>query len=141
MSEYKKFSKIDHRAGKIHLILGPMYAGKTTELIRLRNRAKSAGKKCLIIKYCKDIRYDIEKLSTHDQLKIDALISEGNNLRKTLLKIPNLTDYDCLFIDEIQFYEDAATVCDQLANEGYEVIVCGLQSNFKRQTFKVIRNF
>lgn len=138
MSQEKKFSKMDHSVGKIHLILGPMYAGKTTELIRLRNRAKLAGKKCLMIKYYKDIRYDTEKLSTHDQLKIDALISEGNSLTKTLLKIPDLTYYECLFIDEIQFYEDGAVVCDQLANEGYEVTACGLQSNFMRKTFKVI---
>lgn len=138
MSQEGKISEINHRVGNIHLILGPMYAGKTTELIRLINRAKIAGKKCLTIKYYKDIRYDVEKLSTHDQLKINALISEGNSLMKTLSKVKNLTDYDCLFIDEIQFYEDAATVCDQLANEGYEVTVCGLQSNFMRKTFKVI---
>lgn len=124
--------------GLIHLIIGPMYAGKTNKLIQLKQEAEKNGKKCLAIKYYKDIRYSCELLSTHDQLQIPALISEGNSLKETFDKVENLHEYDCLFIDEIQFYPDAAVICDQLANEGYEVIVCGLQSDFLRRTFKVV---
>ena len=52
--------------GRIHLIIGPMYAGKTTELLRLKKRAEIAGQKCLAIKFYKDLRYDEDRLSTHD---------------------------------------------------------------------------
>ena len=52
--------------GHIQLILGPMFAGKTTELIRRLNRYKIAQKKVLFIKYKKDTRYSEDCMSTHD---------------------------------------------------------------------------
>ena len=126
------------RQGKLHLIFGPMYAGKTTELIRLKDRAENAGKKTIAIKYYKDVRYDNQQLSTHDKIKRSAICSHGSSLKKTIESIIDIEQYDCFFIDEIQFYEDGAEVSDNLANLGYEVVVCGLQGDFKRQTFKVI---
>jgi thymidine kinase len=121
--------------GNIHLILGPMFCGKTTELIRLKNRAEIAGKKCLVIKYHKDLRYDSQKLSTHDLIKTEAIVSNGNNLRKTIDEIPGLDTYNCIFVDEIQFYEDGDITCDFLANRGFEVVVCGLKGDSKRKPF------
>jgi len=115
-----------------------MYAGKTKELLRLKDRAEIAGRKCLVIKFYKDVRYDEKKLSTHDLIKSDALISSGNNLRATVDSISDLLDYDCIFVDEIQFYEDGAETCDKLANEGFEVVVSGLQGDFQRKKFGCI---
>jgi thymidine kinase len=134
------------RSGTLHLIIGPMFCGKTTELIRLKTRAEIAGKKCIMIKYSKDTRYDQNDsvqtitLSTHDQRKAEAFNSEGNNLRKTIDFINHIGQYDCIFIDEIQFYEDGAEVCDQLATRGFEVVACGLQSDHLRQPFGCIPN-
>ncbi len=124
--------------GSIHLIIGPMYAGKTTELIRLKNRAEIAGKKCLVIKYQNDTRYDVSKLSTHNLIMIEAISSINNSLKQTMHNIVNLQEYDCVFIDEIQFYKDGANVCDELADAGYEVIVSGLQGDFERKRFECI---
>ena len=124
--------------GKIHLIIGPMYAGKTTELVRLMKRATIANRKCLVIKFDKDVRYDETKLVTHDLIAVNATVSLGNNLRQTLNNVENLTSYNCIFVDEIQFYEDGAETCDQLANEGFEVIVSGLQGDFQRKKFGCI---
>lgn len=126
------------KKGNVHLIFGPMYAGKTTELIRLKKRAEIAGLKCIVIKYYKDIRYDDHKISTHEKRKIDALVSDGPSLAKTIEKIADLHTYHCIFIDEIQFYDDAPDICDQLANQGHQVIVCGLQGDFERKPFDVI---
>lgn len=53
--------------GGIELILGPMFAGKTTELLRRVQRHAISGKKCLYIKYSADTRYDVTRISTHDQ--------------------------------------------------------------------------
>ena len=50
----------------INLICGPMYSGKTSELCRRYNRYKLAGKKCILVKYQKDDRYNKNKISTHD---------------------------------------------------------------------------
>jgi len=53
--------------GQIHLILGPMFSGKTTELLRQLKRHSIAQHKCLLIKYAGDTRYSIEAVSTHDK--------------------------------------------------------------------------
>lgn len=53
--------------GRIELIMGPMFAGKSTELLRRVNRWEISGKKCLSVKYCADKRYSTNSISTHDQ--------------------------------------------------------------------------
>ena len=53
--------------GRIELIMGPMFAGKSTELLRRVKRLEISGKKCLSIKYSADDRYSAECISTHDK--------------------------------------------------------------------------
>ena len=53
--------------GRIELIMGPMFAGKSTELMRRVRRHKISGKKCLLIKYIADDRYSNDCIATHDQ--------------------------------------------------------------------------
>lgn len=54
--------------GRIELIMGPMFAGKSTELLRRVKRLEISGKKCLSIKYAADTRYSADSISTHDQI-------------------------------------------------------------------------
>jgi len=56
-----------HQRGRIELIMGPMFAGKSTELLRRVKRHEITGKKCLFIKFACDNRYDKESISTHDK--------------------------------------------------------------------------
>ena len=73
--------------GWIELVLGPMFSGKTTELLRRIRRYTVAKKRCLIVKHSKDDRYSKEKLSTHDMLSRSSdrlflthcVFSVGNN--------------------------------------------------------------
>ena len=53
--------------GRIELIMGPMFAGKSTELLRRAKRLIIAGRKCLHIKYRGDTRYSDDCISTHDK--------------------------------------------------------------------------
>lgn len=54
--------------GSLQLIFGPMFSGKTTELMRRIKRYEIAKKKCLVIKYGADSRYtDEDKAVTHDR--------------------------------------------------------------------------
>ena len=129
--------------GSIHLILGPMFSGKTSELMRLKNRSEIAGFKSLVIKYHLDKRYSDEttgaiKLYTHDKVSYDCIQSVGNKLHDTIESLGNIQDYAYIFIDEIQFYDDSAEVCDRLANRGINVVACGLQSDFMRRIFPSI---
>ena len=53
--------------GSLEVIFGPMFSGKSTELLRRIRRYKLAQRKCLVIKYRADCRYNVEKAVTHDQ--------------------------------------------------------------------------
>ena len=121
--------------GEINLILGPMYSGKTTELLRLFRRYYLAGKKCLLIKHKDDNRYDSEYIVTHDNQKYKA-INTGS--LSDILEDKNVLRAEVLCIDEIQFYEDAANICDIWANQNKIVIASGLNGDFKREPFEQI---
>ena len=119
--------------GEIHLILGSMFASKTTELIRHYNRHSIAGKKCVMVKYKNDIRYDLKMIVTHDNIKAEALICEY------LYEIDNQVQlYDVICIDEVQFYKDGHIFCDKWANQNKIIIACGLNGTFNRTPFPVI---
>ena len=122
-------------SGKLSLIIGPMFSGKSTILLTRYRRYQIAGKKCLLIKYANDNRYENsgEMLVTHDQLSYKAtschMLSEANDF---------IQDYDVICIDEIQFYEDAGIYCDLWANSGKIVEVCGLNGDYRRKPFEQI---
>ena len=119
--------------GRFNLILGPMYSGKTSELLRRLNRYKIAKKKCLLIKFDEDNRYDDEYVCTHDQVKHKAV--KCNKLEK----VDNLIlDYDVICIDEVQFYSDSSLYCDKWANQGKIVEACGLNGDFNKKPFEQI---
>ena len=127
--------------GSIKLIIGPMFSGKTTELIRLIKRAQSIKKNALCVKYYKDNRFtDSEYIVSRDNISdrsTKAIISSGSSLADTLKTI-DISNYDIIAIDEIQFYTDGAEVCDMLANLGHDVYVSGLSGTFDRKPFDTI---
>lgn len=122
-------------SGKLSLIMGPMFSGKSTILLTRYRRYQIAGKKCLLVKYAKDTRYggSEELLITHDQLSYKA--TSCNKLEE-IKDIIN--EYDVICIDEIQFYPDASHYCDLWANEGKIVEVCGLNGDYQRKPFAQI---
>ena len=62
----RKLMKSSQR-GSCQLIMGPMFAGKSTELLRRMNRLEISGKKCLSVKFNMDNRYSSDSISTHDK--------------------------------------------------------------------------
>lgn len=86
--------------GSIDLVIGPMFSGKTTELIRRVRRNVAASKKCLLVKYKGDNRYTEDPvLSTHDHIHMEA------KAVSTLSEISNTVwHYDIVAIDEGQFF-------------------------------------
>jgi thymidine kinase len=55
------------QAGRLEVILGPMFSGKSTELIRRIRRHTIAKQRCFVIKYAADSRYSVENMATHDR--------------------------------------------------------------------------
>lgn len=119
--------------GEVNLILGNMWSGKTSELIRRYNRHTIGEKKCLMIKYKNDIRYDEKMVVTHDGIKINAYVCEYLYQADEFIK-----DIDVICVDEVQFYKDAFIFIDKWANMGKIVEACGLNGTFNRTEFPII---
>ncbi len=126
------FEKVDF-SGRIEVIFGPMFSGKTTELIRRIRRYQIANKTCLLLKYKGDIRYDEEKecVVTHDRGTWKAIptLVLGDMLMECMCA-------DVVGIDEGQFFPDLLEVCEHLANRGKIVIVAALDGTFQRRAFE-----
>ena len=122
--------------GWIEVICGSMFSGKTEELIRRLRRAQFAKQKVEIFKPTIDVRYDEDKVVSHD----------ANEIRSTPVpaaaNIPILADgCDVVGIDEAQFFDDEIVrVCNDLANKGVRVIVAGLDMDFKGNPFGPMPN-
>lgn len=117
--------------GWIEVICGSMFSGKTEELIRRLKRAQFAKQKVEIFKPGIDVRYDDEKVVSHDANEIHSTpVPSSSNI----LILAN--DVDVVGIDEAQFFDDEiVTVCNDLANRGIRVIVAGLDMDFKGNPF------
>ena len=114
--------------GKLELIIGPMFSGKSTELIRKINLLKTINKKILVVKPQIDIRYKANKITTHNYETADCLLLD--KLSDIYNKINN---YDVLIIDEGQFFQDLKlTVIDLIDNYNIHVIIGGLDGDFQR---------
>ena len=119
------------RRGRVEVICGSMFSGKTEELIRRMKRAQFAKQRVEIFKSSIDTRYSEENVVSHDQntIRSTPIDSSGNIL---LLA----SDIDVVGIDEAQFLDDGLMdVCNQLANNGVRVIVAGLDMDYKGVPF------
>ncbi len=117
--------------GWIEVICGSMFSGKTEELIRRLKRAQFAKQKVEIFKPMVDVRYDEDKVVSHDSNEIRSTpVPAAANIRI-------LGDTcDVVGIDEAQFFDDEiVTVCNDLANKGVRVVVAGLDMDFKGNPF------
>lgn len=132
LTSSEKDQKMD-QVGYLELIIGPMYAGKSTELIRSVNRYKCLGKNIVVINHKLNNRYGSDKLTTHNKEKIDHCIV----LEKLdSLNVNILNDADVIIIEELQFFEDAYEVVKKWCDEYKKsVIAAGLDGDFMKHPF------
>mgnify|MGYP001152997727 CR=1 FL=1 len=123
--------------GEINLILGCMFSGKTSELIKIVRRYRSIKKNVMVLNYCKDTRYSNEEIMTHD------LIGEKAFMINNFDDIENNEEYkkiyynsDIICINEGQFFKGLVKFCNLSANEhNKKIYVCGLDGDFKQEKF------
>lgn len=119
------------RPGRIEVVCGSMFSGKTEELIRRMKRAVFAHQKVEIFKPAIDTRYSDEDVVSHDSNSIKSTPVESS---ASILLLSS--DIDVVGIDEAQFLDDGLVdVCNQLANRGVRVIIAGLDMDFKGVPF------
>jgi len=117
--------------GWIEIICGPMFSGKTEELIRRLVRAQIAKQKVAIFKPSSDDRYDEDYIVSHNQRKIKSIQVKHSNL---ILEYREKADV--FGIDEAQFFDTSIVdVCRSLANGGKRVVVAGLEKDFQANSF------
>lgn len=120
-----------HRQGRIEVVCGSMFSGKTEELIRRLKRATFAKQKVEIFKPAIDTRYSDEDVVSNDHKSIPSTPVESS---ASILLLAN--DVDVVGIDEAQFFDPGIVdVCNDLANRGVRVICAGLDMDFKGQPF------
>src|SRR5919198_615583 len=122
---------VPERGGWLEVVCGPMFSGKSEELIRRLRRAEIAGQRALIAKPRIDNRYDIAHVVSHAGAKMRAVAVAHP------ADIPGLADgYDVLGIDEVQFFPpEIVLVIDALVEHGTRVVACGLDQDFRGLPF------
>jgi len=115
----------------IKIITGGMYSGKTSEMIRLLNRAKIAGKNVVLVRPNTDNR----NFLTHSGLMHDI----PEIFVDTLSELPNKLEYDLVGIDEGQFFTQLPHDANFLANNGVDVIVAALNGTSEQEPFESIQ--
>ena len=119
------------RPGRIEVVCGSMFSGKTEELIRRMRRAQFAKQKVEIFKPAIDVRYSEEDVVSHDRHSIPSTPIDSS---ASILLLSS--DIDVVGIDEAQFLDDGLVdVCNELANRGIRVIIAGLDMDFKGVPF------
>ena len=123
----RKFAGETHRPGRIEVVCGSMFSGKTEELIRRMKRAKFARQRVEIFKPSLDTRYSDIDVVSHDQHSIPRTPIDSSS---SILLLSS--DIEVVGIDEAQFLDDGLVdVCNELANRGVRVIVAGLDMDYK----------
>jgi thymidine kinase len=120
--------------GRIEVICGGMYSGKTEELIRRMRQVMIARQPCRIFTPRLDTRYSAQHVASHAGAKLEAV--PVSSIRE-VLELSD--DVQVVALDELHFLEDSAeailTGCQQLADRGLRVIVAGLDQSYRAEPF------
>ncbi len=120
------------KTGKVEVITGCMFSGKSEELIRRLRRAQIARQKIQVFKPSIDTRYSKIDVVSHSGKKIEGIPVKSSN--EILEKLEQ--DVDVVGIDEAQFFDDnVVKVANLLADRGIRVIVAGLDMDFRGEPF------
>ncbi|RCL68418.1 MAG: thymidine kinase [Cryomorphaceae bacterium] len=121
----------DNFKGKIEVICGSMFSGKTEELIKRLKKVELNGLKYIVFRPKLDSRNPENKIISHAKSEISASIVSS---AEEILKLSK--EYSVIGIDEAQFFDQSIVeVCNTLANQGVRIIVAGLDMDYEGNPF------
>ncbi|RIH80783.1 thymidine kinase [Meiothermus hypogaeus] len=129
---------LPHHQGWIEVVVGPMFSGKSDELIRRIKRALIARQRVLVFKPRIDARYHATDVSSHDGRRAEAIaVYDSAELRAHLTEpLP-----DVVAVDEAQFFDEGLIpLVLELADKGVRVICAGLDMDFRGEPFGIMPN-
>lgn len=120
-----------HRGGWLEVICGPMFSGKSEEMIRRLRRAEIAGQRVAIFKPVIDDRYHVADVVSHAGARMRAIpVSSVSDLAR------RSQGFEVVGVDEVQFFaNDIVETALELADGGSRVIAAGLDQDFRRLPF------
>ncbi|MEN3015338.1 MAG: thymidine kinase [bacterium] len=129
-----KFEMTKYEGGWIELIVGCMFSGKSEELIRRVKRAIIANQKVIAFKPHIDNRYDRDMVSSHNGIKVEAIVVKSAEEIYEKSK-----DFDVVAIDEAQFFDSKLIeIVEKLADQNKRVIIAGLDQDFRGEPFSIM---
>ncbi len=129
----------ENKIGHIEVICGPMFAGKTEELIRRVKRMEYAKKKFLVFKPNIDNRYSSDMVVSHNKKSTNAI--NINVAHPEEIKNYVTEEISALVFDEVQFFDDKLIdIINYYANCGLRIICAGLDKDFTGKPFGLIPN-
>jgi thymidine kinase len=118
--------------GWIEVVCGPMFSGKSEELIRRLRRAKIARKRVQVFKPALDNRYSADEIVSHDDQRMKSTVV--SSAQEILTQIDWRTQV--IGIDEANFFgPDLVDVASQLADTGKQVLIAGLDTDYLGRPF------
>jgi thymidine kinase len=121
--------------GQVEVICGPMFSGKTEELIKRLRRARIARQRVIVFKPKIDDRYDAADVVSHSSLRIDSWPIQTSSEIEPLLRAEPAR-VAVVGIDEAQFFDDGIVdVVERMADRGTRVVVAGLELDYLCRPF------
>jgi thymidine kinase len=123
--------------GSLTVITGSMFSGKTEELIRLLRRALYARRSVQVFKHVLETRSDFTEIRSHNGVPHEAgAVSTSEELLERIEP-----ETDLIAVEEAQFFDEGIVdACRSLADSGYQVIVAGLDMDFRGRPFGPMPN-
>jgi thymidine kinase len=139
------------KTGYLEIILGGMYAGKTSRLVEIYKKCNFCNISIAVINHSIDNRYDNALMTTHDKIKIPCIKTENlfdiwNTTEQNLMDTLDLSkermedklkiyDSQVILINEGQFFPDLFDFVIELLKHDKQIYVCGLDGDFERKKF------
>lgn len=137
------------KSGYLEIILGPMFASKTTRLVEIYKQCVFCDISVAVINHSIDNRYDEELLSTHDHIKIPCIKTQrlfdvwtdNIDMESNIENVPRIRDKfkvassSVILINEGQFFHDLEEFVKILLSHDKKIYICGLDGDFERKKF------
>jgi thymidine kinase len=122
---------VPERGGWLEVVCGPMFSGKSEELIRRLRRAEIAGQRVLIVNPRIDDRCDVGHVVSHAGAKMRAAAAASP---RDILRLA--ADHGVVGIEEVQFFDPGIVpVVQELVSDGLRIVAAGLDTDFRGEPF------
>ena len=116
----------------LEIIIGPMFAGKSSALLSRIRRSRAIGKNVMVITSSLDNRYSVKSVTSHDKDSVAALAVDS---LVPCLKMPEFLAVDLIMVEEAQFFSDLRWFVEEALALNKNLVLCGLDGDTEARPF------